>query len=41
LTHELEHVAKAYSVIVPPYFTLVLRAFSTIEGVCRGGAAVV
>lgn len=39
LTHELEHVAKAYSVVVPPYFTLVLRAFSTIEGVHMGDAA--
>jgi aarF domain-containing kinase len=26
-------VAKRYHVIVPPYFTLVLRAFSTIEGI--------
>lgn len=33
LTHELEKVARSYHVVVPPYFTLVLRAFSTIEGI--------
>jgi predicted unusual protein kinase regulating ubiquinone biosynthesis (AarF/ABC1/UbiB family) len=29
----MDHIAKEYKLILPPYFTLVLRAFSTIEGI--------
>eukprot|EP00793_Prasinoderma_coloniale_P007135 PRCOL_00006987-RA len=32
LGDELEEIAKEYPVRIPPYFVLILRAFSTIEG---------
>jgi aarF domain-containing kinase len=33
LTTELESVARNYQLCIPPYFALVLRAFSVIEGI--------
>jgi predicted unusual protein kinase regulating ubiquinone biosynthesis (AarF/ABC1/UbiB family) len=30
---QLEGVARQYKMVVPPYFALVLRAFSVIEGI--------
>eukprot|EP00775_Hariotina_reticulata_P008036 gene8036-8231_t len=30
---DMDHIAKEYKLFLPPYFTLVLRAFSTIEGI--------
>jgi aarF domain-containing kinase len=33
LTMELEGVAREYQMVIPPYFALVLRAFSVIEGI--------
>jgi aarF domain-containing kinase len=30
---ELEGVAREYQMVIPPYFALVLRAFSVIEGI--------
>jgi predicted unusual protein kinase regulating ubiquinone biosynthesis (AarF/ABC1/UbiB family) len=33
ITTELESVARNYQLCIPPYFALVLRAFSVIEGI--------
>jgi aarF domain-containing kinase len=33
LTLQLESVAREYQMVIPPYFALVLRAFSVIEGI--------
>lgn len=30
---ELEDMSKEYQFVIPPYFALVLRAFSVIEGI--------
>lgn len=33
LTLELKYVSQEYQMVIPSYFSLILRAFSTIEGI--------
>ena len=44
ITDELDSAAREHQIVIPPYFTLILRAFCIVEGICiqsSGGFSIV